>query len=159
MELEMQAKTFVVVVATGILLGVLFEVYRILRWRFRPHWLITTVADLIYCLLATAITFAALLLSNWGEFRFYVVIALLSGVFAYYRLASRYVSKLIITLFTFLVRIWQTVARIVGWAIIRPLSIIARTIFWPAVFVGKRCKNWYKKWRLPPPPPDQIPPV
>lgn len=159
MEFGTQVKTFIIIAATGIFLGVLFDIYRVLRWRFRPQWLITTVADLIYCLLAAAVAFGALLFSNWGEFRFYVVIALLSGVFAYYRLASRYVSKFIVALFKFMAKTGRAVNRIVSLFIIRPILVIGRMVFWPAAFVGKRCKTWYRKWRLPPPPPEQIPPM
>lgn len=159
MEFGTQVKTFAIIAATGMFLGVLFDIYRILRWRFRPQWFITAVADLIYCLLAAAIAFGALLFSNWGEFRFYVVMALLSGVLVYYRLASRYVSKIIIATFKFLAKTWRAVNRIVSLFIIRPIVVIARTVFWPAAYVGKRCKAWYRKWRQPPPPPEQIPPT
>jgi spore cortex biosynthesis protein YabQ len=157
-EFSTQVKTFFVIAATGVLLGVLFDIYRILRLRFRPHWLITTVADLVYCLLAAAIAFAALLVSNWGEFRFYVVIALVSGVLFYYRLASRYVMNLLISLFKFAANVLRQVKRIVSIAIIKPVIIIGRAIFWPFSFMSKRCRTWYKRWRPPPPPPEEIPP-
>lgn len=159
MEFSTQVKTFLVIAVTGIILGVLFDIYRILRLRFRPHWLITTIADLMYCLLASAVAFAALLVSNWGEFRFYVVIALVSGVFFYYRLASRHVMKLIITLCKFTTRVVRTVNRIVGAIIIKPMVVIGQTVFWPINVIGKRCKAYYKKWRQPPTPPEQLPPM
>ena len=158
MEFSEQAKTFLIIGATGIMLGILFDIYRILRLRFRPHWVITTVADLMYCLLAAAVAFAALLISNWGEFRFYVVIALVSGVFFYYRLASRYVMKLIVVLFKLVANTVRTGKKVVIFAIIKPLVVIARTVFWPVNFVGRKSRNWYKKWRPPPPPPEQLPP-
>ncbi|MBP2634290.1 MAG: yabQ [Firmicutes bacterium] len=158
MEFAIQVKTFLVIGATGILLGVLFDIYRVLRLRFRPHWLVTTAADLLYCLLASAVAFAALLISNWGEFRFYVVIALVSGVVFYYRLVSRYVMKFIVVFFKFMAGIVRTGRKIVDLVIVRPLFIIIRTIVWPAHFVGRKYNNWWKKRHPPPAPPEQPPP-
>jgi spore cortex biosynthesis protein YabQ len=157
-EFSTQVKTFLVIGATGILLGVLFDIYRVLRMRFRPHWLITTTADLLYCLLASAVAFAALLISNWGEFRFYVVIALVSGLFFYYRLASRYVMKLIVVWFKFVAGTIRTGKKIVGLVIVRPVLIVVRTLCWPAHFVGRKCNCWWKKRHPPTTPPQQPPP-
>lgn len=158
MELSTQVKTFLVIAATGIVLGVLFDVYRVLRWRLRPQWLITSVTDLIYCLLASAIAFAALLISNWGEFRFYVVIALVSGMLFYYRLASRHVRKCIIILFKLISRALHISKKIIIFTFIRPAVLVIRMLFWPAKFMGRKYKCWCKSWRPPPPPPEEIPP-
>jgi spore cortex biosynthesis protein YabQ len=47
--------------------------------------------DLIYCLLVTPVVFAATMVSNRGELRFYVFVGLALGVAAYFLLASRFV--------------------------------------------------------------------
>ncbi|WP_094605255.1 hypothetical protein SPSIL_003480 [Sporomusa silvacetica DSM 10669] len=153
MEFSTQVKTFWVIMATGIILGILFDTYRILRWRFRPPLLITSVTDLIYCLLAAAIAFAALLISNWGELRLYVVIALFSGLFFYYRLASRHVMKLIVSLFKLTAKFLHMAKKIVVFIFIRPLVVIIRMFFSPIKIMGRKYKCWYKRWRSPPPPP------
>ena len=158
MEFSTPIKTFLAITATGIIIGVLFDAYRVLQWRFRPPRLITSVTDFIYCLLASAIAFVVLLISNWGEFRFYVVIALLSGLFFYYRLASRHVMKFIVILFKFAAQVLHMTKRIFVFSLIKPIVLIIQILFWPVKVLGRTYKCWYKRWRPPPPPPEEIPP-
>lgn len=158
MEFSTPVKTFWIIAATGMILGVLFDTYRILRWRYRPPWLITSVTDFIYCLFATAIAFAALLISNWGELRFYVVIALFSGLLCYFRLVSRHARKFIVILFKLTARVLQLTKKFVALIFIRPVVLIIRMFFMPVNFMGRKYKCWYKRWRPPPPPPEEIPP-
>lgn len=159
MELSTQIRTFLLIVTTGIILGILFDTYRVLRRHFRPPWLVTSLTDLIYCLLASAIAFAALLAGNWGELRFYVFIALLIGIVAYYRLVSQYVMKLIMALLVLIAKIWNMAKLAVSYVVIKPTVIFIRTVLWPLRFMGRKCSAWYRRWRPPPPPPEEAPPL
>lgn len=158
MDFGTQAKTFFIIAVTGVFLGVLFDLYRVLQRYFRPPWLVTSLADLVYCLLAAAIAFAALLISNWGELRFYVVIALFSGVFFYFRLASQPVLKMIVALLKAAVGVWRMIKKIFGFAIVKPVICLIKTVSWPARYMAVKSKKWYKKWRSPPLPPNETPP-
>ncbi|WP_373325744.1 spore cortex biosynthesis protein YabQ [Sporomusa paucivorans] len=157
MELSTQIRTFVLIVTTGIVLGILFDTYRVLRRRFRPPWLVTSLTDLLYCLLASAIAFTALLASNWGELRFYVYIALLVGIIAYYRLVSQYVMKFIMALLLLITKLCHLTKLAVAFTIIKPVVFVTRTVLWPFRFIGRKYSAWYKRRR--PPPPEEIPPL
>ena len=85
MELNGQVFTFLMTIVTGMLLGGLFDCYRVLRRTFKPKAFMTWLADLLYWLVATVVMFIALVFSNWGELRFYVFIGVLSGLGVYYR--------------------------------------------------------------------------
>ncbi len=157
MELSTQIRTFLFIVITGIVLGILFDTYRVLRRRFRPPWLVTSLTDLLYCLLASAIAFTALLASNWGELRFYVYIALLVGIIAYYRLVSQYVMKFIMALLLLITKLCRLTKLAVAFTIIKPVVLVTRTVLWPFRFIGRKYSAWYKRRR--PPPPEEIPPL
>lgn len=160
MEFSTQVKTFLLIALTGILLGVLFDTYQVLRRRFRPPWFVTSLTDLIYCLLAAAIAFAALLAGNWGELRFYVYIALFIGITAYYRLASRYVIKLLVALLILIAKIWHTAKLVFAFTVIKPAVLFTRAVIWPFRFMGRKYLAWYRRWRPPPPPPQEdVPPL
>ncbi|HWR43501.1 spore cortex biosynthesis protein YabQ [Sporomusa sp.] len=158
MEFSTQVNTFLLIAATGILLGVLFDTYRVLRGYFRPPWLITSVADLLYWLVAAGIAFLALILGNWGELRFYVFIAMITGVAAYYRLASRHFLKLIIMVFKLIGRLWHTTKRVFVFACVKPVRFVVRASFFPFRYTSRKCSDWYKKRHPPPPPPEEAPP-
>lgn len=96
MDFYGQIDTFLYTLLTGIILGVIFDFYRVFRGICRPHIWITSITDLMYWLLATILVFVALLVGNSGEVRLYVFIGLLLGVVLYYRLASRVVICLVL---------------------------------------------------------------
>lgn len=153
MEFSTQVRTFFLIAATGILLGILFDAYRVLNRRFRPPWFVTALTDLAYCLLAAGIVFAVLLAGNWGELRFYVFIALITGIVMYFRLASRHVVQLIAALLVLLAGIWRTTKRVIAFTVIKPVLYVARLVLWPLRFMRRRYAAWYKRWRPPPAPP------
>ena len=94
MELTNQIWIFSITILTGILLGILFDGYRVLRNNCKPREIWTWFTDLLYWLLATAVVFTALIASNWGELRFYVFMGILSGLGIYYSWLSLYAIRL-----------------------------------------------------------------
>lgn len=151
MEFSTEVRTFWLIAATGMLLGVLFDVYSLLRGRYSPPWLVTAVTDLLYCLAAAGIAFAALLLGNWGELRFYVVLALVSGVVVYCRLLSCQVRRYLLALFRLLAGIGRAVRNVVVLVCIRPVVKAIQLICLPVALVKKKYCCWRGKWRRPPP--------
>jgi len=155
-EFSAQVHTFMLIAASSVLLGLLFDTYRVLRGHFRPPWIVTSVADLLYWLVAVCIAFLALLFGNWGELRFYVFIAMLSGVAAYYRLASRHAIKIIVLLLKLFFSLWHTIKRTVLFTVVKPVVFVARVSLFPFRYTGRKYLAWYKK-RFPPPPEESPP--
>ncbi|HMM22193.1 MAG TPA: spore cortex biosynthesis protein YabQ [Selenomonadales bacterium] len=151
MDYAGQTGTFVITVVTGCLLGLLFDVYRIGRGVLRPHWVITSLADLLYWLLATAIVFVALLLGNWGEVRLYVFIGLLTGVLLYYRLLSRSAVRLMIAVIRIIARIARAVRLFFLYTFVKPVRWAVCLAFRPV----RAAHAWVQKRR---PPDANIPP-
>jgi spore cortex biosynthesis protein YabQ len=153
-EFNSQVISFVITIAAGIVLGVLFDCYRVLRGTFRPKCLMTCLTDLLYWLVATVIVFLALILSNWGELRFYVFLGILSGVGLYYRLLSVYAIRLFIGLIRLVKSIVVLIGKIINGFFIRPVLVCIKILTWPFQFVGNRLRTWYHI-RYPKPPKDE----
>ena len=85
---------------SGVLLGLCFDIYRVLRalWRPGPVW--TRVGDFLFWLFAFCLLFSLLLIGNWGEMRLYVVVGWALGVFLYHRLLSRSIVSIWFRLFS-----------------------------------------------------------
>jgi len=64
-------------------LGLLFDLYKAARYYRRPSRRETHLGDLFFCLFALAGTFALLMVSNYGEVRGYVFLALTLGAWIY----------------------------------------------------------------------------
>lgn len=121
-----QVETFVITILTGLLLGLLFDLFRVMRNIFRPRWMIGSAADLAYWLLATGIVFTALLLGNWGELRLYVFIGLLGGVAAYFKFLSRRTVRLLIGLLRLAGRAVRAVELALVYLLVKPVRFLAR---------------------------------
>lgn len=94
--IKLQATSFLITVLAGLLLGLLFDTYRVMRRRTKPRGLVTSLGDLLFWALATTVTFTLLLLGNWGELRLYVFVGLSLGVAFYYWTVSRlYIRSLV----------------------------------------------------------------
>ncbi|HYF93079.1 MAG TPA: spore cortex biosynthesis protein YabQ [Symbiobacteriaceae bacterium] len=93
-RLDLQFYGFFMNVLCGAVLGTLFDLLRVARGHYRPNVLVAAAADLLFWSVATLALSSALFFGNWGEIRFYVVIALLLGIGLYYWLASPIVQAL-----------------------------------------------------------------
>lgn len=91
-----QIYSFLGTIITGLVLGILFDFYRVFRIITRPKKILTLLGDIIFGLLATVAVFLILLYSNWGEFRLYVFIGMIIGIFFYYNLLSRWIVNLLL---------------------------------------------------------------
>lgn len=84
MEIPAQLIIFVLIVATGMGLGCLFDCYRLLRRCVRMSPLATAIGDFLYWLAASAVVFFVVLLVNQGEISFYIFGFLAVGAAAYF---------------------------------------------------------------------------
>ncbi len=136
MNADAQVETFVITVATGALLALVFDFYRVLRALYRPHWLLTAAADLAFWLLATGVVFAALLVGNWGELRLYAFIGLAAGAFGYYRLLSRRAVRALTGMMRLATGAVRAVRMAVTYAVVKPAGFIAGLTAWPVRRLG-----------------------
>ena len=154
MEFNSQVISFSITIATGILLGVLFDCYRVLLGTFRPRGLVTCLTDLLYWLVATVVVFIALVVSNWGELRFYVFLGIVSGVGLYYRLLSSYAIHLFSGFIRFIKRVVLLIEKIIMGLFIRPVLYCIKIVSWPLLFAEGWVRAWYQI-RYPKSPKDE----
>lgn len=146
-ELTGQVMTFVMIMVTGMVLGVLFDFYRVLRGTFNPQALMTWFTDLLYWLIATAIVFFSLVLSNWGELRFYVFIGILGGLGLYYKWLSLWAIRLFSSGIGFIIAGLRFMKRIFIHIILRPGIYCIRMVSWPLVFLWHKIMAWcHTRW-------------
>ncbi len=152
MNADGQVETFVITVVTGMFLGLVFDFYRVLRALYRPHRLLTALADLAYWLLATGLVFLALLFGNWGELRLYAFIGLALGALGYYRLLSRQAVRALAGLLRLVGGAVRAVKTVLAYTVVKPLAFLAGLVVKPVRFLRNRFAA-----RRPPPPDDTVP--
>ncbi|NLS44905.1 MAG: spore cortex biosynthesis protein YabQ [Firmicutes bacterium] len=75
----------------GVIMGILFDLYRVARWALRPGKVITVICDIIFWLLATTVVFIFLVTYSWGDVRFYMFVGFAAGFCIYRAIFGRHV--------------------------------------------------------------------
>lgn len=112
-SLESQVYAFIATIITGVVMGICFDYYRVLRWVYRPKKVGTCLGDMAFWLVTTILVFMALLMGNWGEVRLYVFIGLFMGIAVYFCLLSNPTRKLVRLKFFLFFKTWQVIIKTV----------------------------------------------
>lgn len=124
-RLDLQFYGFFMSVLCGAVLATLFDLLRVARGYYRPNLLLGAASDLLFWAVATLALSSALFYGNWGEIRYYVVVALLLGIGLYYWLASPLVQALYRTVFGILEWMADLIATLIMRLIVTPVLWIA----------------------------------
>ena len=125
-EVYNQLFCLIVFIFTGIAIGILFDIFRILRKSFKTVDFITYLQDILFWVLAGCIMLFSIFTFNDGEIRSYVWIGIILGVIIY------------------MLSIIKVIKKILSY----PISIIKKianiTIVRPLVFLGNKGSNIVK---------------
>jgi len=89
-----QLTDFMYFIITGVILSIIFDVFRILRRSFKTSDIITNLEDIIFGLVTGIIVLLSIFLFNNGELRLFVFIGIASGITIYMLCFSRYFIKI-----------------------------------------------------------------
>lgn len=116
---------------TGMSIGMLFDIFRILRKSFKTADWITYLQDVIFWILAGGIMLFSIFVFNNGEIRSYIFIGLILGVILYMLAISRFFVKISVTIIQFIKKILSYPIHLVE-------LIIRKAIIQPVVFFLKK---------------------
>ena len=156
-----QTYLFIVFTIVGIIIGVLFDIFRILRKSFKTKDIVTYMEDILFWILTGIIILFSMYKFSNGELRFFMIIGIIMGTLMYMITFSRYVIKISVFIIkiikTIIVYPVKVVEKILKKIIIRPIFIICINFKKNFInFVKKNKKNrgiFVKKenkpkWRL-----------
>ncbi len=161
-SLESQLFSFVVTLLMGITIGILFDFYNVAKGVIRPRKAGTYLGDFLFWVITTIVVFFMLLIGNWGELRFYVIIGILAGLLFYLKLLSRVVIKILLYIIYVIKKVLTGIMRVVrfiwfvvsypvfliGNIIIIPVGILGRIYNKLSSFAGRQGKRLTKKLHL-----------
>ncbi|MDI3312073.1 MAG: spore cortex biosynthesis protein YabQ [Thermoanaerobacterium sp.] len=96
MNVESQLYSFLVMLYGGIIIAILYDVYKLFRFILRPKRIATDIGDIIYWVLGTIVFIFFLYVSNYAEIRFYSFLGLLIGILLYNIFLSPVVMKILL---------------------------------------------------------------
>ena len=115
--MENQAYLFFIFVLNGFLIGLLFDIFRIIRKTFKTKDFITYIQDIIFWLLSGALVLYSIFKFNNGELRGFIFIGISCGTILYLLLFS----KLFINVNVFAINLLK---KIIFYSLIMPITTI-----------------------------------
>ena len=97
-----QVYLFFIFIMNCIIIGILFDFFRILRISFKTGDLVTYLEDFLFWVLTGFIILYSIFIFNNGEIRLYLFLGIAIGILSYMMFASKYVIKVNVAIIIFL---------------------------------------------------------
>lgn len=119
-----QAYLFLIFILNGIIIGLLFDFFRILRKTIKTKDIITYLEDFIFWILTGTTILYSVFTFNNGEIRLYMFIAILIGIITYMLFVSRYFIDINVTIINTVKNIIIKIVQIIS----IPFTFIFKTL-------------------------------
>ena len=138
-EVYRQLFCLVAFTITGIVIGILFDIFRILRKSFKTTDIITYLQDILFWILTGAILLFSIFCFNNGEIRSYIFIGIVLGIFLYMVTISKFIIKCCVP-------IVLGIKKVISYPVCFIKKMIQNIIIKPIAAFIKKCKTEiYKK--------------
>ena len=138
-----QAQLFLVFIINGIIIGILFDFFRILRKSFKTNDLSTYIEDFLFWILTGFSILFTLFKFNNGEIRLYMFFAIAIGILLYMLIFSSHIIKINVSIITFLKKIFKKLLFYIYIPIKFVLKIVKKIIFKPISFIFINIRSLY----------------
>lgn len=144
-----QAYSFLIFVINGIGIGILFDIFRVLRRSFHTLDMITYIEDILFWILAGCLTLFTIFTFNNGEIRLYIFLGILLGVVIYLLTISKYFIKLNTFLITILKKWITGLIHIICYPFILIIKGLRKLLLKPISFITINLKKILRKMTKP----------
>lgn len=130
-----QAYLFMIFIINGVLIGFLFDVFRILRKTFKTKDIITYIEDISFWILTGLLTLYFIFYYNNGEIRFYIFLGIILGILIYILTISKYIIKFSVTIINFIKDIINRIIKFVFYPLKVIINFLRKLLFRPISFI------------------------
>ena len=134
MMVNNQGYLFVIFTLDGVLIGIIFDFFRILRKSFKTKNFVTNIEDICFWIAAGIIFLYSMCKFADGEIRFFMILGVLLGVTLYILTISKYVIKVSVFVIDLLKKILIFPMKLV-------YNFIKKVIFRPISFICIKIRN------------------
>lgn len=145
-----QAYLFLIFIVNGIIIGLLFDFFRIARKVIPTNDFVTYIEDILFWLLTGAITLYSIFVFNNGELRLFMFLGIILGAFIYLLVLSSYVIKINVKIINTILVPFKAIYRLLRKVIFKPITFLIiniRKSFVNFVKIPKKSKNIVKNWK------------
>lgn len=137
-----QAYLFLIFTINGIVIGLLFDIFRILRRSFKTSDGITYIQDILFWILTGFILLYSIFTFSNGEVRFYMFLGVFLGCLIYMIIFSKYFININVKIILMLKKIISKIISIIIFPINIIIKIIKKIFFKPTNFITINIKKF-----------------
>lgn len=130
-----QVYLFFIFIANGIIIGLLFDIFRILRRTMKTSDFITYVEDILFWILTGFSILYSIFVFNNGEIRFFMFLAIGLGIICYMLLFSSFIIKTNVVIINFFKKIISIIFNIIKLPFKYILKLIKKLFLKPVSFI------------------------
>lgn len=138
-----QVYAFGIFILNGFLIGLLFDIFRILRKSFKTPDFITYIEDIVFWILSGLILLYSIFKFNNGELRLFIFLGVFIGTAIYMLVFSKLLINVSVCIIT-------TIKKIFDILIIKPIKFIIKIfnkiIYKPTMFLCIKITKIFKKF-------------
>lgn len=128
-------------ICSGIILGFIFDIFRIKRRVVKTGLVLTTIEDLLFWILAALILFITVYLSNDGEIRGFTIIGCILGAVFYFSAISPIILRVAVTVIEAVKRAVRFIVKVIMWPIEKIVGFLKPLV----IYYAKWMKNLWGK--------------
>lgn len=136
-----QLSNFICFIITGMVLGIIFDIFRILRKSFTTSDIVTNIQDILFGFITGIVLLVSIFLFNDGKLRFYLFLGIAFGIIIYMLSISKYFIKLNVTIIKFIKKVIILITKV----FIILLKFIKKIFFKPISVICINLKHLFSK--------------
>lgn len=153
--MQTQAYAFLIFVLNGILIGILFDIFRIFRKSFKTLDIVTYIEDCMFWIISVLLLLYSIFKFNNGEIRLYILIGVILGVSLYMLIFSKMFINTSVCIIKIIKRIFNIIIiipikfliRIINKIFLKPLKKIFVFLQRKMSIINEKIKKLYFKNR------------
>ncbi len=130
-----QLYSFLIFTLVGVIISIIFDIFRILRKTFKTPDMITYIEDILFWIITGFIILSSIFLFNNGELRLYIFIGMAIGILLYMLFISKYFIKINV----FIINVIKNIINKILHILLKPIkficSILRKLILKPISFI------------------------
>lgn len=95
-----QLYNFFIFIVLGLIIALIFDLFRILRKKFKTNNIITYIEDILFWIISGFLITSAILQFNDGELRLYLFLGLSIGIVMYMLLFTKFINMIFLKILT-----------------------------------------------------------
>lgn len=125
---------FLIFILNGIIIGCIFDIFRISRKSFKTKDIITYIEDVLFWIISGIITLYFIFIFNNGEIRLFIFLGILFGISLYMLTISKYFIKISVNIILHIKKLINSIISIIIKPFILIFKMIKKIFFKPISF-------------------------